>query len=449
MLDAVKDYAQLQLKQRGELDRLRAEHLQYYVKLAEKIKSDFANIDEVEYLLRLEGDYENFRAAWAWSQHLRDDETGYRLVRALSRFWDIGGYSLEGCQWMEHLLRDGTHLSASHLAKLLNTLGGLTHNLGCFEDAKMYYVKLMDLGNQNNDEQILAKAYHGIGYELFSLGNYNLAREHYALSLNLWSYSKQIDETERTNGIRQSNCNIGLLEFRAGNYDEGKIRLLTSLKLCEEAHNSKGCFFALYNLADLNLSVGDLPEAFHYCSEALRFVAKEDKQNWAYLNYLYGYLDCIQRRFEAARQKYEQSLKILEEIGDKQGIAIAHFYLGRLYFSQGLNSQAALSFEQSIIMREKMGLKRGIVECLEGLAMLCHAEDELTHSTILLAAAANMRIELSAPVPPINSQMLLNLEQSLRATMDTNTFQSAWKKGSELSVDVNASVKYARFVAHT
>ena len=59
-------------------------------------------------------------------------------------------------------------------------------------------------------------------------------------------------------------------------------------------------------------------------------------------------------------KKYNQSLKIKEELGDKSGIAITLHQLGMIHQNQGNYEEAVKKYNQSLKMKEELGDKSGI-----------------------------------------------------------------------------------------
>ena len=84
MLETIREYAMEQLDSAGEQAMIRRRHLRWCLQFSERVCEEFYGPNAVEWLARLTGDYDNVRAALAWS--LLDDasasiEDGLRLRR--------------------------------------------------------------------------------------------------------------------------------------------------------------------------------------------------------------------------------------------------------------------------------------------------------------------------------------------------------------------------------
>ena len=98
LLETVRDYAAERLARRpgAELDQSRAAHRDYYLSLVETADTHLRGPDEAAWLDRLEAEFDNIRAALAYS--LADPgsaEPGLRLAAGLHRFCNMRGHGGE------------------------------------------------------------------------------------------------------------------------------------------------------------------------------------------------------------------------------------------------------------------------------------------------------------------------------------------------------------------
>src|SRR5262249_37450297 len=85
--------------------RVSRQHFAYFLALAEDLEPRLKGSDQQIWLDRLESEHDNVRAALAWSLS-RDGiaSDGLRLAGAVSWFWYIRGYPVEGYRWLTELL---------------------------------------------------------------------------------------------------------------------------------------------------------------------------------------------------------------------------------------------------------------------------------------------------------------------------------------------------------
>jgi predicted ATPase/DNA-binding SARP family transcriptional activator len=117
MLEPLGQYAQERLEERGETQRVRERHAQYYLALAEGADAQEAERElnaarPVAWLKRMESEHGNLRAALSWSLYEPDGgrtaELGLRLAVALWWFWHTRDYLTEGRRYLE---RAGSRMS--------------------------------------------------------------------------------------------------------------------------------------------------------------------------------------------------------------------------------------------------------------------------------------------------------------------------------------------------
>ena len=104
MLETIRQYANEKLVKSGESDRVRDQHLEYYLNLAETADPHLRRAEQIEWLKRLDAEIENLRAALTWAMGKSSAESALRLTGSLGDFWNLSLYWLEGAQWLDQAL---------------------------------------------------------------------------------------------------------------------------------------------------------------------------------------------------------------------------------------------------------------------------------------------------------------------------------------------------------
>jgi|GEM_PF-4777430 len=214
MYETIHEYAREQLAARGEIDKLRLQHGQFFVALAERAEPELKLADREMWLRRLEVEHDNFRlvlkrALKALGGKYGDPKLerelatlGMRLAGALWRFWLLRGHISDGREWLK-LLREGSSgieppFDASVRAKMLNGLGNLIwsreHSAGAdYEEARACHKGALALWEESGNliGQVVALINLGVVEE--ELKHYDIAFAHYRECLNLL---QPIAETE-------------------------------------------------------------------------------------------------------------------------------------------------------------------------------------------------------------------------------------------------------------
>ena len=132
-------------------------------------------------------------------------------------------------------------------AHLLNTLGGITWQLGNISEARGYVEKSLNLYEQLGYIWGIAQAYSNLGVLNAELGNWSKTIENWESSLELRRGTGDVL------GQATAQCNIGQLRLMMGDLEGANEQLSRSLKLFQKLGDSWGAGQAYVNLAMLAL----------------------------------------------------------------------------------------------------------------------------------------------------------------------------------------------------
>ncbi|MFC7589297.1 ATP-binding protein [Nonomuraea antimicrobica] len=96
LLESVSAYCLARMSDAGELDRVRLAHLNHYLELAVRAEPELYGHDQRDWLLRLDAEAANMRAALDTAVTRRDAGRAARLVNALAWYWFLRGRLAEG-----------------------------------------------------------------------------------------------------------------------------------------------------------------------------------------------------------------------------------------------------------------------------------------------------------------------------------------------------------------
>ncbi|MEV0234191.1 BTAD domain-containing putative transcriptional regulator [Nonomuraea sp. NPDC050786] len=96
LLESVSEYCRGRLSDAGELDRVRLAHLHHYLALAVRAEPELYGHEQREWLLRLDAEAANMRAALDTAVARQDADSAARLVNALAWYWFLRGRLAEG-----------------------------------------------------------------------------------------------------------------------------------------------------------------------------------------------------------------------------------------------------------------------------------------------------------------------------------------------------------------
>ena len=99
LLETVRAYATERLAEAGEQDQVQAAHARYFLALAEQAAPELRGPDQLDWLIRLSAEHDNFVAALRHAISVRDVPTALRFIAALCWFWLMRDYEAEAGEW--------------------------------------------------------------------------------------------------------------------------------------------------------------------------------------------------------------------------------------------------------------------------------------------------------------------------------------------------------------
>jgi len=207
------------------------------------------------------------------------------------------------------------------------------------------------------------------------------AMKAYWFNRGLLSLGYQVtSEALRRTGAQSRSPARGLGLFGAGqlccfmgSYAEGRQHLTESLAIARELGDSARIAAALQPLAIACLGVGDLAMARNHCEEALVMTrALADKHQLASAINAMGQLDRMERKFDAAQQRYAQVVALGRELGDYETIAVGLLNLAMVSIERGSIDPVPAILLEVLQVADQVGSKPAGQSALEvsvGLAV--------------------------------------------------------------------------------
>jgi predicted ATPase/DNA-binding CsgD family transcriptional regulator/transcriptional regulator with XRE-family HTH domain len=432
MLETIREYAAEQLKLAGEQTTIRRRHLRWCVHLSERVCAEIYGPDAAAWLRRLTVEYDNVRAALAWS--LEDEacasgEDGLRLAASLLAFWYIRDHLSEGRRWLEQVIaRNGTPtppagersspMAGRHQEKAssvtlshdpvrrhqwgraprivaLNGLALLAANQQDLAAAESACQEAMELARRYGDE---------VGYA-YALGS--------------------LAQCVRTRGDPQSSLALAeeaLARFRGTGDPAGTWRAVTDLGQEMGAR-------------------GELDRAQGFHQESLD-IARSLGSPWqvaAALNRL-GRVAYARGDLDRASTLVEESVSQWRPVDATRGLHLALATLGDIALKRGDARQAAARFQESLTLCQRAGDRAGVARALEGLASVWSAcsrsesGDGALRAAMLFGAAEAAREAIWPPLEPDEEAARRRAIGATRAALGAAAFEVAWARGQTMDI---------------
>ncbi|OFX61465.1 MAG: hypothetical protein A2046_00095 [Bacteroidetes bacterium GWA2_30_7] len=253
-------------------------------------------------------------------------------------------------------------------ATTLRYIGIVLTNKGDYDKALEYDNKSLKLvlyysnGSKENKKTI-ATSYNNIGAIHMYKGDYDKALEFYFNCLKIQ------EEISDKNGMSGTLNNIGLIYGNKNAYNKALEFYFKSLKIREELRDKPGLADSYHNIGLIHVNKVDYDTALEFYFKSLKLKEElRDKNGLAtsYNNigivYMYkgqAHTNHSQKEalYKMAQEYYFKSLKIYEELGDKNGIATSYLCIGNLYLTQGKPEEASKQLLHSLNISKEIGAR--------------------------------------------------------------------------------------------
>jgi predicted ATPase/class 3 adenylate cyclase len=306
MFETIRDYASEQLDASGDAERLRRNHAEHFLALAEAAEPHLPAYRR-EWLDQLEAEHDNLRTTLDRFETTGETQPALRLAGALSRFWLMRGSDLtEGRRRLERALRADDDQTAAR-AKALNgasmlTIGGATATRQA-EEALALHRALGDAWGTAHSQLVLASSVAAEDmdraqqlYDESARAFRELGDEHYALIV--------------TRELAWACITLG---------DRGRGRVLheENLRRARALSNERIEAITLGALAMLDVEEGRVDESVvSMLKESHRLHLKlGDPLQTAFDVFRFAALLAAQGRAETATQVYSSADALCEEVG--------------------------------------------------------------------------------------------------------------------------------------
>jgi predicted ATPase/DNA-binding SARP family transcriptional activator len=479
MLEAIREYALERLEASGEADAVRCRHLLFFRNLAEAAEPQLHSAEQVRWLIHLEDEHPNMRAALAWAieQEMYDD--GLRLATAIMRFWHLRGHDREGYQWMQRFLAAPQAITPATRARALPTAAFFAMLPSDLEQAKAWAREGISTSREISDLRSLVYALVMLGWserdveqrvalmdealiEARKLGNT------WWLAMALWFKSdiytgrddKQAQALMEASlplfrrvgdgwSIGWNLAELGHVVYRQGQYERAALLFEESLAQLTTIGHSSGIAIALHGLGMAAYDRGEYPRAAALLGDALaRFREAGHWYMFATVLCARGKVALAQGDAELASVLLEESYAVCQTLEDRIASGLALHLLGRVARQQGNVARASMLLRESLRRRQD-GAINDILESLEGLAGLAVMEEHLhighpervLRAVRLLGAAAAARDVLGLPLSPGDRVAYECDVAAVRNQLDAAAWHAAWAEGRAMSLE--QAVAYA------
>lgn len=389
MLETIRAYATARLDADADADGVRDRHRAFFVDLAVRAGAGMTGPDQARWTERLDLDYENLRAAMRWSLARADAVNAAELCLGLWRYWRTGNHLREGRAWLEQVraaggLPDGSRCGVLYAAAVLAT------SQGEFTEAYRLAEESLALARAADEQAASAQACNALGIAAIGIGEYRLAREHFAQSLAGW---QRLDDSP---GIAMALGNLTKLALRQGDIDAADRFAAEALALERAAANPRGIALALECTGQIRLAQGKISDA---------------------------------------REALTESLGLSRDLDDVFGEAMALHQLGLAAYDSGEPAEAVRLLTSGLERRFAVGDQEDLPVSMECIAHVVAATDA-TFAATLLGAADGLRERNGLHAPGETETRREATLRALRLALDGAALAAAQAVGRTAPLDL-------------
>jgi tetratricopeptide (TPR) repeat protein len=392
MLVTIREYARERLGESGEEAEIRNWHLAYFSELAKQARPHLRSSDQVEWLDRLDTEYDNIRAALSWAQASGSIATGLSLATDLEMFWIYRAYLREACLALENLLANPVPVDHIRVFARAHTVAGHLQNF---------------LGNR-----ALSRAH---------------AQEAERLCLQLAPLYKA-DLADARNVLTYTDLNYDPVRARQQHEE--------NLKLFQEAGDQWNIAHTLYNIGQVLRSNGDLTSArqafeqslsiFRKCGDNIRVVHQSGEL--AVIAFEEG-------KYAEARKRYGEVLSFYRQARFNLLMSVPLYMLGMIAIREGDYAHAKAWFSECLLFEQQMGLSFFLSPGLIKFAGIAYAEKRFERAAQIVGSVEMQTEARQLPLENADRAKLEQLTTVLREELGDAEFEILAAKGRAMTIE--------------
>jgi predicted ATPase/DNA-binding SARP family transcriptional activator len=346
MLETVRVYARERLDESGTALQAEQAFTAWLAEMAENAELELRGPAQAEWLLRVDGEVDNIRAAFHLCAESPDRvryQEAWKLVAGLAHYWEMRGRFREGCDLLRRAVQLGDDWPPLrirawfHLALLTDMMGVASEQGSCLEER-------IRQAKETDDPRLITFAQQVGGWLL-----------------------RNVDPARAVQYLEASLCQARRL---ADAWLQASI--LSTLAFTE-------MYLGIEGRIDLLLEEGIA-------------LARMTGDKWLTSELLYhaGLRALHQNDWHGAITLLESVREIQGQLKDYAGLSTTLHHLGNAHMKLEQPAQASEVFKESVLVSHQTGQRRCTAASLEGLAMSAMRHN-LPRASVLYGAAAALR----------------------------------------------------------
>lgn len=278
LLETIREFGLLKLKQRPEFDLVSESYSHYYLQYVERVMSNTHNYKEYFWQELIDVEITNINAALAWFEKVSDIENWIRMGVTLCEFWYSVSYINE---WFKFLDDSESKIIVDKRLKalLLTNIGIAALERDNLQKAKKNFEESMVLYEEIEDEAGIADTLGNLGVLLQRDSDYLEAQVLFEKALDI---NKKLGRTWQVAWLLY---NIGSIYIQYGDYQTSEKYFTESLQIHEKNSDKYGLTATVLKLIDVHTCLGSLDKALTLHHQSLQLKQEIGSRNY-YSTYL-------------------------------------------------------------------------------------------------------------------------------------------------------------------
>lgn len=212
--------------------------------------------------------------------------------------------------------------------------------------------------------------------------------------------------------------------------------LAKSVRLFDQIGDRRNTAYARVLLAYAEIEAPDgIQQALETSQESLKILQQlGDTGGVIAVNNVLGEFARMAEDYQAADRYYRVCLRLAEQSGERLRVGMQYANLGTLAYLTGDYDQADKLTRLAMQLFLEMGSYYSVFYDIVGLAGAALGKNELARAACLLGISSSGLTELGSGHQPADQSLIAEILEATRAATDDETFQSAWLEGQRMSI---------------
>ena len=400
LLETIRQYARDKLLESGEAAEIRNRHLEYHVRLAESAELELYGNMALNWVNRLEAEYDNLRTAIEWGMD-HDAMAVLRIAGALPNFWFRRGYESEGIQWI--------HEALERVKQLPEVQG---------DAARERMV-------------VIAKSWQSVAFMSFSQGNMPAASEAAATCAG---YARQLGDKKLLATVLVFEASAKMM---SAHFNEVDHILREALVIVDESNDPFAIGMAYGMLGARMMMAGkDDEKSRAFTAKALAALkGNENRFGHSMVLFAMAMGARFNGHFDEARAQFTLLVPVFYEMGDHHRSNMVRSEMAHMERLEGHRDTAEAMYRETILEWKRLGHRAAVANQLECFAFIAKAHEQPDRAVRLLGAAEALRELINIDMSQMERVEYEREVNDLKANMDGKNFASLWTEGRAMNME--------------